>query len=458
VTASGRQGHYDVVVVGGGVAGVAAAAAAARSGLRTALLELRPFVGGNATTGLCVHAYKSRLGKQHVFGLAQECIDRLMKVGGAVGHVPFGGFVHSVTPVDGELFRIMATELLAEAGVEIFYGVNVVGVEKDGARVTALQVAMKGGVRPLRASTLVDASGDADVAAFAGAPFRKGKEISGKMQPVSMLLHFHGVETERVAEAIAVSPPAMATRPDHPRPFPAYFNGSFSRWNRIVREQGIFPNEDRHVFFNTVWPNQLNVNTSAVTEVDGTDTLALSRATVQLTRQCARIGEFLKKNVPGFENSYYTPAAIPGVRETRTIEGLYQITDDDVHAGRKFADTVGQICFPVDIHDPKTGQATFHEIGDDGALDIPYRALVPRGLDNVLIAGRCISATSFAHGATRIMAPCLVSGEAAGVAAAQLTARGGTAAGLDVALLQKTLLERGVHLGEGRALSLGAAR
>jgi hypothetical protein len=278
------------------------------------------------------------------------------------------------------------------------------------------------------------------------------------MQPVSMLLHFHGVETERVAEAIAISPPAMATRPDHPRPFPAYFNGSFSRWNRIVREQGIFPNEDRHVFFNTVRPHQLNVNTSAVTEVDGTDTLALSRATVQLTRQCARIGEFLKKNVPGFENSYYTPAAIPGVRETRTIEGLYQITDDDVHAGRKFADTVGQICFPVDIHDPKTGQATFHEIGDDGALDIPYRALVPRGLDNVLIAGRCISATSFAHGATRNMAPCLVSGEAAGVAAAQLTARGGTTAGLDVALLQKTLLERGVHLGEGRALSLGAAR
>lgn len=444
------EAEYDVVVVGGGVAGLAAATAAARSGARTALLELRPFVGGNATTGLCLHAFKSRLGRQHVFGIAQECIDRLVRMGGAVGHVPFGGFVHSVTPVDGEFFRIMATELLAEAGVEIFYGVNVVGVAKDGGRVTALQVAMKGGVRPLRAKTVVDASGDADVAAFAGAGFRKGKESTGHMQPVSMLLHFHGVDTARVAETIAVSPPAMATRPDHPRPFPAYFNGSFSRWNRIVREQGIFPNEDRHVFFNTVWPDQLNVNTSAVTEVDGTDTLSLSRATVQLTRQCARIGQFLKEHVPGFEKSYFTPAAIPGVRETRTIDGLYQVTDDDVHAGRKFEDTVGQICFPVDIHDPRTGQATFHPIGDDGALDIPYRALVPRNLDNLLVAGRCISATSFAHGATRNMAPCLVSGEAAGVAAAQLAQEGGTAATLDVGQLQQTLARRGAWLGESR--------
>ncbi len=440
--------EYDVVVVGGGVAGLAASIAAARGGARTALLELRPFVGSNATTGLCIHAYRSRLGKQHVFGIAQECIDRLIRIGGAVGHVPFGGFAHSVTPVDGDRFRIMATELLAEATVEVLYGVSVVGVDQDGGRVSGLQVAMKGGVRAMRAKAIVDASGDADVAAFAGAPFRKGKEATGKMQPVSMLLHFHRVDTQRVADEIAVSPPAMATRPDHPRPFPVYFNGAFSRWNRIVRQQHVFPNEDRNVFFNTVWPDQLNVNTSAATEVDGTDTLALSRATVELTRQCARIGEFLKDHVPGFENGYYTPAAIAGVRETRTIEGLYQIADADVHAGRKFEDAVGQVCFPVDIHDPGSGQATFHEIGDDGAFDIPYRALVPRGVDNVLVGGRCISATSFAHGATRNMAPCLVSGEAAGVAAAQLAAQGGTAPTLDVAKLQTTLRQRGVYLGD----------
>lgn len=440
-------GQYDVIVVGGGVAGIAAATASARSGLRTALLELRPFVGGNATTGLCIHAYLSRLGKQHVFGIAQECIDRLIPMGGAVGHVPFGGFVHSVTPVDGDLFRIMSTALLAEAGVEIIYGANVVGVEREGRKLVALQVAMKGGVRPLRAVSFVDASGDADVASFAGASFRKGQEGTGKMQPISMVLHFHNVETERIAEAIAVSKPAMATRKDHPRPFPAYFNGSFSRWNREIREQKLFPNDDRHVFFNTVWPTQVNVNTSTVHDLDGTDPVALSRATVALTQQCARIGDFLKAHIPGFEKGYYTPAAIPGVRETRNVDGLYQITDDDVHSGRKFEDTIGQICFPVDIHDPKTGQATFHPIGDDGALDIPYRALVPKSLDNLLIAGRCISATSFAHGATRNMAPCLVSGEAAGVAAALLAQKGGTAAALDVHLLQKTLLDRGAYLG-----------
>lgn len=439
---------YDVLVIGGGVTGVAAATAAARTGARTALIELKPFVGGNATTGLCLHNYITKDGRQVVFGFAQELVDRLKEMGGAVGHIPFHGFVSAVTPVDGQMFRILATEILAEAGVTVMYGANVVGVEADGGHVEGLQCALKGGVRTIRAKTYVDSSGDADVAVFAGANSWMGEKETGKMQPVSMLLNCYGTDNRRIAEEIAVSEPAMATRPDHPEPFPVYFNGAFSKWNDIVLEQGIFPNEDHKVFFNTVWPNHINVNTSAVFGVDATDPLALSRAGAELLRQVDKAGRFIKEHVPGFKDAYMAPAAFPGARQTRHIEGLYEISDDDVDSGRKFDDTIGQVCFPVDIHDPETGQASFYQIGGDGAFDIPYRAMVPKGLDNVLVAGRCISVTSYANGATRNMAPCLVMGEGAGVATAMAAEQGVSLSDLDVSRLQDVLEERGVFLGD----------
>lgn len=439
-----RSLDYDVLVVGGGVTGVAAAVCAARQGAKTALLEARPFIGGNATTGLCLHNYVTRLGRQVVFGFAQELVDRLIARGGAVGHVPYGGFVHSVTPVDGDLFRILATELLSEAGVTVLFGAQVVGVRADYGHVKSVTCALKGGLREITAARIVDSSGDADIAVAAGAQSRKGHPVTGKMQPVSMILRCFATDNNVIAEQFAKSKPAMARRPDHPTPFPVYFDGAFSKWNDVIAEQGLFPNMDHKVFFNTVWPNHLNVNTAAVFGVDGTDPLALSRATVELTKHAGRIATFLKNHVPGFENAYFMPSAFAGVRETRHIKGLYEIGDDDVREGLKHGDSIGQACFPVDIHDPDTGQAEFFQIGGDGAFDIPYRALVPEGVENVIVAGRCISVSPFADGATRNMAPCLVMGEAAGTAAA-LAARGNVSfPELSTSTLQNVLAESGV--------------
>lgn len=443
----------DVLVVGGGVTGVAAATAAARGGASTILLENKPFVGGNATTGLCLHNYIARTGEQAVFGIAQELVDILVERGGAVGHVPYGGFVHSVTPVDGDLFRIVATEMLSEAGVRVLYGVNAVGVEQTEGTVTAVQVAMKDRVRPIYAKTLIDSSGDADVAVAAGADFRKGQKNTGKMQPVSMLLRCFGTDNQKIFDAIGEGEAGWGKRRDYPDPIPVYFRGRFSRWNETVLRDKIFPNADHMVFFNTVWPNQINVNTTAVFGVDGTDPLALSRATVELTRQAARIGEFLKHNVPGFENTYYVPAAFAGVRETRNIVGHYEIDEDDIRAGRKFEDGIGMGCFPVDIHHPDTGQAEFHQIGGDGTYDIPLRALIPVGLDNVLVAGRCISADHFAHGSTRNMVACLASGEGAGVAAAMAATSDVAMTDLDVPALRAELRGRGVLLSDGSGVA-----
>jgi ribulose 1,5-bisphosphate synthetase/thiazole synthase len=438
----------DVAVIGGGVTGVAAAIGAARQGAQVILLEPRPFVGGNATTGLCLHNYISRYGKQHVFGLAQEIVDELMEMGGAVGHIPYEGFTSAVTPVDGNYFRIKVTEMLAKAGVRILYGATVVDVTRNDRHIESLSFAAKGGLHTLRAPNVIDATGDGDIAAMAGVPFRKGDGPKERMQPISMIMHFHNVDTRRIAAELGEVNPAMASRPEGGEPIPVYFNGTFSKWNDVIMKEGLFPNKDRHVFFNTVWPDQINVNTSAVLDLDGTDPTALSKATVDLTAQCARIAKFLKENVPGFEDSYCVPAAFPGVRESRNIQGRYQLTDEDVLEGRKFDDTIGQVCFPVDIHAPESSQAIFHQIGGDGAFDIPYRCMLPAELDNLIVAGRCVSATHVAHGATRNMAPCLVMGESAGIAAAMSSASKQDAAALDIKQLQAQLLEKGVYLGE----------
>ena len=449
--------HYDVAVVGGGVTGVAAGIAAARAGARTVVLEPRPFVGGNATTGLCLHSYLTRDRRQTVFGIAQEVVDRLMVRGAAVGHIPYDGFVSAVTPVDGDWFRITAAEMLAEAGAQVIYGASLVGVERDGEAVRELVVAMKGGLRRVRAASYVDTSGDGDVAALAGCPTRKGEEGTGKMQPVSMLMHFHRVDTRLIARTLGEVAPAMAEKPGQAEPIPVYFNGTFSQWNDVIAAENIFPNRDHKVFFNTVWPDRVNVNTSAVFGVDGTDPVAMSRAFQDLTRQCVRAGEFLVKHVPGFEHGYFVPQVVAGVRESRNIVGRYELTREDVLSGRKFDDTIGQICFPVDIHHPDTGQAYFVDIGDDGAFDVPYRAMLPQGVDNLVVAGRCLSASHFAHGATRNMAPCLVTGQAAGTAAAMASQRNAPVAQLRVAELQDRLRADGAYLGRDSDASRAAA-
>jgi hypothetical protein len=441
----------DVLIVGGGVTGVGTAIAAARTGARTVLIEARPFVGGNAATGLCIHSYFTRFGEQVVFGLAQELVDRCTEIGGAVGHVPYDGYVQTVTPVDGDLFRVVATKALAEAGVTVLYGGTLVGAETSDGHIHDVEVALKGQLRRMRAKVFVDTSGDADLVALGGGEYRKGQPLKGGgvgMQPVSMMFTCRNTDNIRAAEEIAVSKPAMASRSDHPTPFPVYFNGSLERWKDELREAtSVFDNHKEQIWVNSVWPDQLNVNTTVVVGIDGTDPLAMSRATVELTDQVAAIGAFLRKHVPGFEHSRAIPAAFVGVRETRNIVGIAECDDQDVAEGRKHADGIGRSSFPSDIHDPVTGDTVHTDIGGDGSFDIRYGALVPRALDNVLVAGRCISATPFAHGSTRNMAQCLVTGEAAGVAAAMCAAEGTDPRLLAVGRLQEELKSRGAFIG-----------
>ena len=444
---------FDVLVAGAGVTGIAAALAAARQGARTILLEPRPFIGGNAATGLCIHTYLTKDGRQVVRGIAQEIVDRLVEQGGAVGHVPLpGGYVHSVTPVDADLFRMETTAMLAEAGVLILYNTALVGAESHGGELKRVMVASKSRLGYLEAKVFIDATGDADLSNMAGAECREGWSGSGAMQPVSMMLRAVGVDTQRACDALAERPPAYATKKGVQKPFPVYFHGTFTRWNKILREMGVYEHDDHQFWTNTVWPNQLNINGSRLAHVNGNDPLSLSRATVLLTAQLQKLSQFLKAHVPGFENASFIPNAFVGVRETRNIKGLYEINEEDIRAGRKFDDSVGQACFPVDIHHPDGKSQEHIDIGGDGAYDLPYRCLLPAGFGNLLAAGRCISVSEYAHGGTRNMAPCMTTGEAAGIAGAMCAATDTACPELSVERLQSSLREAGVCLA-GQASS-----
>ncbi|GHS88702.1 hypothetical protein AGMMS50218_13160 [Actinomycetota bacterium] len=442
----------DVLVVGGGVTGVGAALAAARSGARTTLIESRPFVGGNATTGLAVHSYFTRYREQVVKGIAQELVDECQAAGGAVGHVPYDGYVSMVTPVDGDTFRMVATRMLHAAGVTVVYGATVFGVRSSGDHIESVEVAVKAQRREYTAAIYLDCSGDADVVALGGGEYVQGKRLpDGKvgMQPVTMMFAASNVDTTRAAQALAIYEPAMATRPDHDGAFPVYFNGTLEKWeDQLVQAGQIFAEQKKQIWINTVWPFSLNINLSVGIGVDGTDADSMSAATVDLTQQVETLSRVIRENVPGFEHSRTVPATIVGVRETRNIVGIAQCSDEDVREGRKHDDTIGRSAFPSDIHDAVTGDVVHTDIGGDGSFDIRYGALVPKSFDNVLVAGRCISATHAAHGSTRNMAQCLVTGEAAGVASAMAAGSGTDPRLLDVPALQERLVAQGAFLGK----------
>lgn len=440
---------FDVLVAGAGVTGICAALAAARQGARTVLLEPRPFIGGNAATGLCIHTYKTKNGRQVVYGIAQEIIDRLIEQGGAVGHVPLPeGYVHSVTPVDADLFRMETTAMLAREGVTILYNTALIDASTRDGHIESVLVCSKSQLGYIKARFFIDATGDADLAVKAGAPARVGWPGTGAMQPVSMMMRAVSVDTVRACEALSEFDPAWASKRGCPDPIPVYFHGTFTRWNQQLRELGVYDHDDHQFWTNTVWPDQLNFNGSRMANIDGNNPLSLSRATVELTSQLQKLGAFLRANVAGFESASFIPNAFVGVRETRNLQGLYELNEDDIRIGRKFADTIGQGCFPVDIHHPDGKSQEHIDVGGDGAYDIPYRCLVPKSVENLLVAGRCISVSQYAHGATRNMAPCMTTGESAGIAAALCSQQSMPAAELPMSRLQPALRRAGVYLGE----------
>ena len=401
-------GEFDVCVLGGGPAGQAAAVSAARGGARTLLVERYGFLGGMGTAGgvtnfAGLYARRDAQVQQLVHGVVDELLDRIDRLGGL--NAPQDGLQGRirVRSYDVSAYKCAADEWLLAAGVQLLFHALAVGVVRDGERIDALLVETRSGRRAIRAQQFIDASGDGDLAHFAGAPYELGDGQGSALFP-STMCRIGNVDAERALAAIGEfkAIDALMTQAAERYRFPR--RGAILRPQRNPRE----------------WrANVTQLANEHGQAADATDALQFSAAEVEGRRQIVEYLRFLRAEVPGFEAAEISElAAQVGVRESRRLLGVYALTGDDVLGGARFDDSIGLNAWPVEMHLAGRIEWAFPKDPDNAFNQLPWRMLLPPGLANLLVAGRCASMEHLGQSAARASGACFVMGQAAGTAAA----------------------------------------
>jgi len=444
-----REMEADVVVIGGGPAGVNAAIAAGRSGARTVLVERYGFVGGMSTAALVYPwmTFHTMDGRQVIKGIAQEIIERLIERNASPGHMRCTvGFVRTVTPYHPEVYKVLALEMLREAGVKLLLHSFADAAETEGDRIAAVQITGKSGRIRIRANVFVDTTGDADIVHLSGAPYQKGRDGDKLMQPMTLKFRMKGVDLNKVKAYMLDHPDEFNDKTpiaELPQLHLTGVGGFSKHWNEAnlpIKRQDV-------LFFTGPGDDEVLVNTTRVQGLDGTNVEDLTLAEEEGRKQVLMYADFMIRCLPGFENASLSQVGSQiGVRETRRLEGLYALTMDDVVQGARFDDCIARSGYPIDIHSPDGRGVTAAWVGGDGAYDIPYRCLVSRTIVNLLAAGRCISTTHEALATTRLTPSCMATGQAAGTAAGLAVKHGVTPREIDVSELQALLRADGAVL------------
>ncbi|MBN1937074.1 MAG: FAD-dependent oxidoreductase [Anaerolineae bacterium] len=408
--------RYDVVIIGGGPGGVCAAVGAAQEGASVLLVERYGFLGGMATAGLVNPFMSYRAGgKKLTSAVFNELLDRLEQA--------------SALDRDGQVFddegmKIVLDRMMQDHGVDLLLHSTLVGVEMAAGKplIAAAQTVGKSGRLDVRGTVFVDSTGDGDLAALAGAPCEKGRKQDGFCQPMTLCFRIGGVAGE---------------------PTLAQLRRELTEIYLTAKAAGEVsnPREDILIFATTV-PHIFHFNTTRVIQRDATSTLDMTAAELEGRRQTAELVDLFRRKSPRFKDAYLIKTAAQiGVRESRRVMGQYVLDVDDVLEAAKFADGIARSNYPVDIHSP-TGEGTVIQHLPPGEFyEIPYRCLVPPGVDNLLIGARCISSTHEAHSSLRVMPVVAGIGEAAGIAAAWAVREGVPPKDIDGTKLKKRVLE-----------------
>ena len=439
----------DVVVCGGGPAGCAAAIAARRSGLGVLLVEAQSRLGGTATSGGVSHWLGGRndAGEWVVGGIFRELSLGTEKNGAAIlpkhpdgkTYQPYAWlpwFIHGVV-LDSDRVAMMLDEVMSEEDVEVLFETRVVGVEKSGERITHVIAHAKDGFRRIPAKVVIDATGDADVANFAGCPVLVGRDGDHLTTPASLTFHLSHVDGKALWDEIE------RTREPKFRPL-----------IEELKRKGEWPFPyDIFISVKGLAEDEVMINTMRLTEIDGTSAESRTKGYVRGRREAYQLLDILHKHFPGFKNAQMKSIApMLGVRESRRIDGEFKLTVEDLRNGAAFPDTIGYSMYGWDLPDPKkpsvqpmvdeTGGGFVNKAKKQLVTPIPYRVMVPRGCSNLLCPGRAVSVERDVLGPLRVMAPCMAMGEACGVASRQI-ARGTANSEVDVPTMLAELRRRG---------------
>ncbi|MBZ2195428.1 FAD-dependent oxidoreductase [Occultella gossypii] len=431
---------FDIVVLGAGASGVPAAIAAAELGQRVVLVDRGPLPGGELIGGLPILGAANSRGEVTVAGIFSRLIERLRDLDGYVG-MPFDWRTMWGACFDPELMKLVVVDELRRAGVELRLATQAIDISRSGdGRVRGLTVHDGRDYVDLRADQFIDASGDGWLAERAGAPMEE-PPADAVRQPVSLTFRMCAVDYRALVDYVGAHPAdvIVAENPiiaeseaeaagkiaESGLPFVAV--GSHREGNKLataIAQDRMFPTTAFYTWPTSLARSEVGLNVTRIADIDGTRMEEVSRVLPTLTDQVRQASTFLQKEIPGYERASISAlAARVGVRETKRIAGEGRLETEDVLGARKLEDGVARGAHHVDIHGAGTYQLRRY-IEGGGSYDIPYAAMVPQGVPNVIVAGRCLSSSREANGSARVMGPCIAMGEAAGVAAATARTEG----------------------------------
>lgn len=417
--------EVDVLIVGGGTAGSVATIASARQGVKTLVVESFGFLGGSVSAGLVTPMMQNHINKEPLNkGIGEEINQRLLKEGNIDNWEQDASYW-----INPELNKYVLEDMCLESGAEILYYTNFSEPILEDNKIIGVIVENKAGRKAIIAKRVIDATGDADVAFKVGVPCESGRLKDGLNQAMSVRFIMGNVNVKKLSNFLTSIDPENKFEINYPLVHAAFTSGGDWPLNEIAKKaikDGVLEEEDEDYFQLFSIPGregEITFNCPRISNrVKGTDPFDLTNAQIVGKKKIRRLIKFCKKYLPGFENAHIIlTAPMVGVRETRRIVGEYVLTVDDIKNHKKFEDGIARNNYPIDIHKPKredNQSVTFEEISKKDYHEIPYRCLVPKIIDNLLVAGRCISATFEAQSSIRIQPNCRAFGEAAGLATA----------------------------------------
>ncbi|MDI6783229.1 MAG: FAD-dependent oxidoreductase [bacterium] len=412
--------EVDVLVVGGGTAGAIAGIAAGRMNVNTLIVEQFGFLGGTQTGALVTPMMHNQVnGIPLNPGIGLEVMERLHQTGDTGGD-NLGWF-------NAEMLKYVLDDFVAEAGARTRFHTFAAAAIVEKGVIKGVVVESKSGRQAILAKQVIDCSGDADIAVRAGVPYSSGRDEDGMNQAMSLRFHLGNIDLVKFCKFMNKIAPdkSYEHHPEHLHTASVWgTNWALVKYFEKGVKEGFLQRSDGDYFqlFSIPGrPNELSFNCPRISErVKGYEVTDLTYAQQEGRKKIRRLLEFMRKYFPGFENAYIVfTAPMVGVRESRRIKGEYILTIEDILSARKFPDPVARNNYPVDIHNPKgTGTKFYSQLKPGEYHEIPYRCLVPLKIANLLVAGRCISATFEAQSSIRIQSNCYAFGEAAGAAAA----------------------------------------